>query len=209
MVSLPSSVSEAMPVVVSEEDDSLLPPSVVSEEDDQPVDVQEEEEMSVDLSELNAFDEDPEPIEDEDETHQLQHIGDEIMRLDNTIGHEKIYDVPLPGVAQHICAPQDIAEFYAPPRVAPHGRALGLRGNLSLDILSGWNFNDIRLVELSIKLLTLVAFVVLCPPCTAFSVVQKLWNFKKLPMARVQAKWAQGMHYLEHAMACAKKQALD
>eukprot|EP00959_Pyramimonas_sp_CCMP1952_P173216 3619588-Pyramimonas_sp.AAC.1 len=61
-----------------------------------------------------------------------------------------------------------MAEFFARPRVAPRGRALGLRGDFSLAPPSGWKFNATRLVELPSKLLTLVAFVVSCPPVRCF-----------------------------------------
>jgi hypothetical protein len=81
----------------------------------------------------------------------------------------------------------------------------GLDALLSLDIQTGWNFHDQRSRAQSILLLTQLAivFVMLCPPCGAFSVLQHLWNFKKLHPSVVAHKVAMGTELVEHAMCCA------
>jgi len=118
--------------------------------------------------------------------------------------------VPLPSVALHIVTQQqDVAEYYSPERVAMAARALGLISVLSCDIINGWNSDlpDVR--ALSIQLLALVRLVILSPPCTAFSALQHLWNYKRMSPDRAAAQWAKGMLCLEHAMACARKQHVE
>ena len=44
--------------------------------------------------------------------------------------------------------------------------------------------------------------VILSPPCTIFSELQRLWNFKRMLKETFDAKWAEGMLFLEHAMLC-------
>ena len=51
-----------------------------------------------------------------------------------------------------------------------------------------------------------VLLLILSPPCTIFSELQRLWNFKKMTQDAINAKWSEGMLYLEHAMAAALHQ---
>lgn len=62
--------------------------------------------------------------------------------------------------------------------------------------------------ELSIRLLVqlMVTLVILSPPCTIFSSLQAMWNFKKMRADVVSARWAEGMRHLDHAMDCARTQ---
>jgi len=78
---------------------------------------------------------------------------------------------------------QHVAEFYSQPRVVPQARQRGMTAQLSWDILTGWNFLCKRVRSTSLQLLQLpsVLFLVLSPPCTVFSDIQRLWNIKKYP----------------------------
>lgn len=50
--------------------------------------------------------------------------------------------VPCPAAVDTMpCCKHDIAEYYSPPRVLPAATAMGMRGTLSLDMLTGWDFN--------------------------------------------------------------------
>eukprot|EP00974_Lingulodinium_polyedra_P026632 2568649-Lingulodinium_polyedra.AAC.1 len=51
-----------------------------------------------------------------------------------------------------------------------------------------------------------VQMLILSPPCTACSQLQVLWNYKRMTVAVVQAKWAEGMAHLTFAVACALAQ---
>ena len=119
------------------------------------------------------------------------------------------YPEPVPTPAQchaaSLSGRHAFAEYFSPPRIAIRVREYGLDALLSLDIQTGWNFHDQRSRAQSILLLTQLAivFVMLCPPCGAFSVLQHLWNFKKLHPSVVAHKVAMGTELVEHAMRCA------
>lgn len=116
--------------------------------------------------------------------------------------------VPAPSVAMSLTAAQQIAEFYSPPRILSKGREFGLTGHLSLDLITGWDFELPHIRQLSFNLLAQlqIVFLMLSPPCTIFSQLQRLWNFKKMSKVVMEAKIAQGMRFLEHSMECARIQ---
>ena len=112
--------------------------------------------------------------------------------------------VPLPHQVSGLTA-QHVAEYYSPPRVLPAARRLGLQGCLSLDLLTGWDLANREVQRAATQLLTTVtvAFLILCPPCTAFSPLQAMWNYTKMAPAKVQANMEAGMVHLRFAMDCA------
>jgi hypothetical protein len=122
--------------------------------------------------------------------------------------------VPSPHDVQQIMgafipgASHKIAEYYSPPRVLPVARQQGLHGTLALDILTGWDLTVPWIKELSLLILTRlhILMIILSPPCTAFSPLQRMWNFPKLSAIRVSEIWNTGMIHLDHAMQLAWKQ---
>jgi len=54
--------------------------------------------------------------------------------------------------------------------------------------------------------LRVVLWLMLCPPCVAFCVLQLLWNFKRMGPERVAAVLREGRNHLRFAMACARHQ---
>lgn len=48
--------------------------------------------------------------------------------------------------------------------------------------------------------------LILSPPCTVFSELQRLWNIKRIAAHIWAARWAEGMVYIEHSMAAAEEQ---
>ena len=152
----------------------------------------------------------PDPISDDDSSDNANNFDEDTEPIDDEEFElwEDAESVPSPDVAEHLCLHNDIAEFYSQPRVLPAARQHGLRGSLSLDLLTGWNMNCKRIRELSLKLLEVltIAFLVLSPPCTAFSDLQRLWNYKRMTAAMIQSQWDEGMLHLRHAMACAVAQ---
>ena len=168
----------------------MLPPSPLSPMDSE---VDMPGAVTSDSDELNAQD-DPEDFEDPD--------------LDAFYDSDMTAPVPTPGETEFLVATIDIAEFYSPPRVLPVARSWGQRGHLSFDILTGWDFNSAALRDLSVRLLyqLSIRLVILSPPCTAFSELQRLWNFKRMTPESIRANWEQGMVFLRHSMDCAMAQ---
>ena len=138
--------------------------------------------------------------------------------VDEVVGPQDLrwagdHKVPSPAEALLLIAGQplhDIAEFCSPPRVLPSARMRGLVGCFSLDLLTGWDLMDSRVGTLARQLLETMAVqvLILSPPCTAFSQLQALWNYKRMSAAAVQAKWAEGMARLTFAVECALTQHL-
>lgn len=99
-------------------------------------------------------------------------------------------------------------ELYSPPRVltarAARGCALSVMtlGFLSLDILTGWNFDLPELTDLSCQILQgiTVAFLYLSPPCTMFSSLQTMWNKHRMSQAVWDRRWQQAVDWVEHCM---------
>ena len=200
MVSLPSDVV-SVPADVESESASAPPPPVSSAMSvpsiEMPSDVEEGPGLltNADSGRANAFD-DSVSVWDDDDAELIEHMG--------ALAAEGCSGTPEPQVAELLSAHQDLAEFYSPPRVLPCARTKGLTGCLSLDLLCGWDFRVKRLRNLSLHLLSVLSImlVILSPPCTIFSELQRLWNFKRMLKETFEAKWAEGMLYLEHAMLC-------
>lgn len=146
-----------------------------------------------DMSLPNAFDDDDEWWSDTD--------------MPDSLGPASI-SVPQPSEVACLRGKHDVAEFYSPPRVVGHAVSRGLTGCLSLDLQTHWDFNKTRDQDLSLELLDKlkIQYLMLSPPCTAFSVLQELWNFKKYTAEKVKAILDQGRHYLNHSMRCAMAQ---
>ena len=79
---------------------------------------------------------------------------------------------------------------------------------LSCDLVTGWDFRDPKLKSFSLNLLVVleIMFVMLCPPCTMFSILQRLWNFKHWTQDEIDEKMSVAVAYVDHAMECAKTQ---
>eukprot|EP00435_Cladocopium_sp_Y103_P016186 s3646_g4.t1 len=187
---------------------STLPPAVGSESVS--TSLQDVEAMSVDLPPDVGSDTDmsstegPNCLDDEQETDAEEaDLNSELASL-----HVAPCKVPLPDEAAQMCGKHAFAEFYSPPRTAPILRAAGLTALLSLDILTGWDFQNLDQRQLAIRLLTTLSimFLVVCPPCRAFSELQRLWNFKRMTKEKQQQLMSEGMTYLEHAMQAVQEQ---
>ena len=105
---------------------------------------------------------------------------------------------------------QHVAEYYSRPRLLIETRRRGLIGTLSLDLVCGWNFCQQAHRTLSVDLLYTLKIIVLMlsPPCTVFSDLQRLFNIKRIRADVWQDRWEQGMVHLCHAMLCARTQIL-
>ena len=100
-----------------------------------------------------------------------------------------------------------VSEVYSPPRIAPMAPQAGFRQGVSADLETGWDFSkeaDRKAIRRRLASDS-PALLILCPPCTAFSVVQNL-NFPKMPAEKVAQIVEVGMLHLEFAMELAAEQ---
>jgi hypothetical protein len=194
MVSLPPSVEDSLPPDVTSD-------VVMSLGEPEGSDVPDDCDLPPPMDSDNEFD--PSALDDVMSDVDDDNPGNELHMHD--IGSTY---VPTPEVAINLRGRHDFAELYSPPRCLARGAEFNLHGNLSLDILSGWDFRRPDVCALALRVIhTLkVTFVILSPPCTIFSELQRLWNFKKMTKESVAFKWAEGMTYLSHSMACAELQ---
>ena len=89
----------------------------------------------------------------------------------------------------------DIVELFSPPRMVSRCARFGLRGSLSMDILTGYDFSraeDRHRARWDIARRR-PRFVMTCPPCTFYSTLQVLWNKKKVP----RLVWLQRERYAD------------
>ena len=104
-------------------------------------------------------------------------------------------------------------ELYSPPRVLPITDPSGIcsdLGCLSFDILNGWDFRVTSQKALSIRILETwnIARLFLSPPCTMFSELQRLFNYKRMTKEVFDARMQEARGYLQHSMHAAKTQHL-
>lgn len=94
-------------------------------------------------------------------------------------------------------ADHQIMEFYSRPRLVPMAASFGMTGQISLDLVHGWNGLDPEHQALACRLLGQLRpqFLMCSPPCTFFSPLMKMWNFRRMsaPDIRRRKKAAVGM----------------
>jgi hypothetical protein len=154
---------------------------------------------SHDLSDLTEL---PPDVEDSD-VELPPNVTDEGVGLDMALDDDSDSgdvcaipgsDVPGPNLVHLLATQQTVAEFYSPPRVLPATKRLGLSGVLSLDILTGWDFSlpSVRTTANLILNRLLVFIVLLSPPCTVFSDLQRLFNIKRVSIETWRKKYEYG-----------------
>ena len=95
-----------------------------------------------------------------------------------------------------------VGEYYSPPRVVPVAAASGYRAMHSHDLLTGHDFSKAETRRTSLTVLLQLLFLILTPPCTAFSPLQALWNYPRLSPEQVRKIIDEGMVYWNHALDC-------
>ena len=211
LMSVKSGSDVSLPPCITESDcdsgdhDVELPPCIGSETQSDvdcetmelPPDVLLEDEETIELPPDILLDE----CEDDPESGELS-LGEFVSDFQSSGG------VPQPTDCEMVVGLHDVAEFYSCPRVLPATARLGLVGSLSLDILTGWGFAISACRELALQMLIKldVLFAMMSPPCTAFSILQRMWNYKKMDPKVVKAKLDEGKLRWNHAVACCKTQ---
>ncbi len=89
----------------------------------------------------------------------------------------------------------DVLELFSPPRLVPRCARFQLRGQVSIDILCGY---DLRKEDVQRQVLMMLEsrrprFLWCCAPCTMYSRINLLWNQKKVHPACWSRK-QQAMH---------------
>ena len=82
--------------------------------------------------------------------------------------------------------PHDIMEFYSCPRLVPVAtQKFGLRGDVSLDLVHGWDALKADHRKIAEQLLWHLepGFLMTSPPCTFFSPLMPMWNFPRMSRA--------------------------
>ena len=82
--------------------------------------------------------------------------------------------------------PHDIMEFYSCPRLVPvAAQKFGLRADVSLDLVHGWDALKPGHRKIAHDLLWHLepGFLMTSPPCTFFSPLMPMWNFPKMTKA--------------------------
>ena len=82
----------------------------------------------------------------------------------------------------------DVLEIFSRPRLAPVAVSMGMKASWSLDLVCGWdalNPVDVKMAK-TLQERVKPKFIMASPPCTMFSALMKLWNFKKMkPLVRI------------------------
>ena len=103
----------------------------------------------------------------------------------------------------------DVMEVFSPPRILEHTKILGLRGDLSADLATGW---DLSLERDRANLLTEIVrrrpkIVFLEPPCTWFSKLLS-YNWKHIPRHLREQRLAASMVLFEFSLLIMRIQLL-
>ena len=98
----------------------------------------------------------------------------------------------------------DVAEVYSPPRVTQRARMHGLRPGFALDLTTGWNFNRAQHRSEALRLVRehRPALLLLSPPCTPFSSMRQLTDFKRNPY-EVQKERQEGERHVNFSVSLA------
>ena len=104
----------------------------------------------------------------------------------------------------------DVVELFSPPRVVPACARLGLRAELSMDVLTGYNFlTDEAIRRADHELERRRPRVLLnSSPCTWFSILTELWNKKKLSPDEIAHRSAEAYRLFEFGIERCERQVL-
>eukprot|EP00438_Fugacium_kawagutii_P010346 Skav210917 [mRNA] locus=scaffold4127:40486:41746:+ [translate_table: standard] len=102
----------------------------------------------------------------------------------------------------------DIMEFYSPPRLCPRAGEFGMVGVISLDKVHGWDALNPNHRRIARQLLVHLkpSFLMLGPPCTFFSPLMHMWNFKKMSPKMIAARRKEAHAMVSQAVDSCKEQ---
>ncbi len=140
--------------------------------------------------------------------------SDEQMTVDgksvvvDEIVDDAVHEAPDLVVLDDSGEPHDFMEFYSPPRVVPKCLGLGLRAWYSFDVTSGHDFTKHcdRVVGFQLLREHKPTMIMLSPPCTMFSAIQRMWNIKKMSESQYQARMKEAICHIDYSMQLAMLQ---
>ena len=102
---------------------------------------------------------------------------------------------------------EDVGEVYSPPRVTAEAKKRGLSGSIALDLTTGWDFKLASHREEARGLVKTKkpGVLLLSPPCTTYSPLRRLTNYKRHPW-EVQQDEQEGDLHMDYAVSLAEDQ---
>lgn len=121
------------------------------------------------------------------------------QRLSEIAGKEK--------ELQSFLGEEVVSEVYSPPRLVKEAMQRGFRGGTSFDLCTGWDLQNKQDVQRMWRRLEeeKPSLIVVCPPCTVFSLLQEL-NFPKMTWSEAVRKLEIGLHHIGIAVEVIKWQ---
>ena len=100
-----------------------------------------------------------------------------------------------------------IVEVYSPERVTGKAEKYGFRAGGALDLTTGWDFTKETHRQSALRMIRALqpVLVILSPPCTVFSTLRFLSNFKR-DQHQVRAEEEEAVQHLKFAVAIARIQ---
>ena len=100
---------------------------------------------------------------------------------------------------------EDVGEVYSPPRVTAEAKKRGLSGSIALDLTTGWDFKlaSHREEARSLVKTKKPGVLLLSPPCTTYSPLRRLTNYKRHPW-EVQQEEQEGDLHMDYAVSLAE-----
>ena len=101
----------------------------------------------------------------------------------------------------------DVMEVYSPPRVTARAKRFQLTHGGALDLATGWNFNLASHQRQALELISTLkpALIILSPPCTVFSTLRRLSDYKRNP-AEVKQEQQEGLSHVKFSVQLARLQ---
>ena len=215
-VSMPPSDDVSLPPIAAESDegDELDPDVALACDSDDCSACDNSTLNGCAVHELNAsgLDGDPDFIDAEEEHMQFMmlwragfNVSPSMSGASSSSSSSTGLSVPLPSQVASLSGIHDLVEFYSVPRLAPVARERGLLALLSLDVMTGWDFTYEHCRTCSLELLDRleVWFLSVSPPCTMFSILQRMFNFRRWSESVLRDRLQEAELLLEHGMqAC-------
>eukprot|EP00435_Cladocopium_sp_Y103_P063462 s717_g25.t1 len=107
------------------------------------------------------------------------------------------------------CRGDDLMEFFSVPRLVPVCQELGMQAEVSLDLQTGWDANDPAMRQLAFEAIEKFKpwVIMLSPPCTVYSQLQRLWNESRMDPLEFEIRCQEADGFMEFTKDVATKQS--
>ena len=105
---------------------------------------------------------------------------------------------------------EDLMELFSIPRLVPVCQARGMLAEVSLDLETGWDCNVASMRALAFKAIDnrKPRVVMLSPPCTMYSPLQRMWNEGRMDPLRWEARKEEADGFMAFGRDVAVKQSM-